>query len=328
MQKKFLISLATIICLLSCQKNTENNQNVSYRLKWLYNTSAAGSLFAKDMGYYSDNNLNVTIKQGGVEKNPIAELELERAQFGVASADQVIRAISSGSPIVVIAQLFQQSPMNWIYRSNKISIKSPQDLKGKTIGITYGNEDETIMKALLRKYNIDQKHVKFFSVKYDYTPFYTGKVDLWPVYKNSNGIIIKDKMEQSSEQIKFFNPFDFGINFVANSIITTKNIVDNNKDLVEKFSQSLIKGWENALKNENIEKTIKIIKKYDKTTDNQIIKKQILITKSLIIPDKNIKTGSINKPAWIQTENILLKQGIIPEKIGISKYLIDIINNN
>ena len=35
-----------------------------------------------------------------------------------------------------------------------------------------------------------------FSVRYDYTPFYQGKVDLWPLYRNAQAPIIGDKLRK------------------------------------------------------------------------------------------------------------------------------------
>jgi ABC-type Mn2+/Zn2+ transport system ATPase subunit len=58
---------------------------------------------------------------------------------------------------------------------------------GKTIGITFGGNDETIMRALLAKYDIKEDEVKFFSVRYDYTPFYKGvETLLKPVGEKQN----------------------------------------------------------------------------------------------------------------------------------------------
>ncbi len=56
---------------------------------------------------------------GDPERDAIRELELGNATFGVASADQVIRARAKGAPVVVIAQLFQINPLQWIYRGVK-----------------------------------------------------------------------------------------------------------------------------------------------------------------------------------------------------------------
>ena len=90
---------------------------VSYRLKWLYNASVIGDIYAEAGGFFAKRGLKVAVKQGGPELNAIRELELGHAQFGVASADQVIHAYEKGSPLVVIAQLFQINPLHWIYRS-------------------------------------------------------------------------------------------------------------------------------------------------------------------------------------------------------------------
>ncbi len=98
---------------------------VAYRLKWLFNTSVVGDLYADVHGAFARHGLKVMVKEGGPERDAIKELELGYAQFGVASADQVIRAAAKGSPIVVIAQLFQVNPLQWVYRTDKLTIVSP-----------------------------------------------------------------------------------------------------------------------------------------------------------------------------------------------------------
>jgi NitT/TauT family transport system substrate-binding protein len=175
-------------------------EEVAYRLKWLFNISVVGDLWADVNGNFAKNGLKVDVKPGGPERDAIKELELGRAQFGVASADQVIRAVSKGAPIVVLAQLFQTNPLHWIFRPDKTPFSSPEDLKGKTVGITYGGNDEAIMRALLAKYDIKENELNLFSVRYDYTPFYQGKVDFWPLYINAQAPIIGAKLSKAGEK--------------------------------------------------------------------------------------------------------------------------------
>src|SRR5210317_2641257 len=141
-----IIALLLILVLSGCSEKQQPLEEVNYRLKWLFNISVVGDIWADAHGNFERNGLKVTVKPGGPEKDAIKELEIGHAQFGVASADQVIRAVSKGSPIVVLAQLFQVNPLHWIYRPDKTPLKTPQDLKGKIIGITYGGNDETIMR--------------------------------------------------------------------------------------------------------------------------------------------------------------------------------------
>lgn len=295
---------------------------VTYRLKWLYNTSVVGDLYADAEGNFAAHGLAVSVKEGSPEHDAIKELELGYAQFGVASADQVIRAAAKGSPIVVIAQLFQINPLQWVYRSDKVHIRSPADFKGKTLGITYGGNDETIMRTLLSEYGIPVSSVVLYSVRYDYTPFYEGKVDLWPVYVNAQGIIIQDKLEKAGEKVAFFNPDAFGVKFVANSVVTSRKLLNEQPKLVDEFRKALLEGWKAAMAPENGEKAIAVLQRFDRDTPIEIIRKQLAATRSLIQPKPDTVIGAIDAAAWKQTEKIMLAQKQISEPVSVDKILL------
>ena len=95
LQQLGLPAIAMILILIvgGCAPEAEKPlEEVNYRLKWLYNISVVGDLYALDSGLFAKHGLAVNVKPGGPEKDAIKELELGHAQFGVASADQVIRA--------------------------------------------------------------------------------------------------------------------------------------------------------------------------------------------------------------------------------------------
>lgn len=294
---------------------------LNYRLKWLFNASVVGDLYADVNGVFKKQGLHVTIKEGGPERDAIRELELGYAQFGVASADQVIRALSKGAPVRVIAQLFQINPLQWIYRAEKFTIQRIGQLKGKVIGITYGGNDETIMRTLLAKGDIAENEIKLFSVRYDYTPFYQDRVDLWPVYRNSQGITIATKLHASGEKTRSFNPEDFGVQFVANSIVTSVQMLNDHPKVVERFVRTLLASWEESLDPINRGKSLKMVGEYDKDTPPALLEKQLEVTKSLVKPSPNTKIGTIDTSAWKQTERIMLNQQLIPKPVYVEKAL-------
>jgi NitT/TauT family transport system substrate-binding protein len=315
-------SILTGFCPGGCGKKTDKGlEEVTYRLKWLFNISVVGDLYTQVHGIFADHGLRVTIKEGGPERDSIKELELDHAQFGVASADQVIRAVSKGAPVVVIAQLFQANPLQWIYRPEKTRIERPEDLKGKRIGITYGGNDETIMRALLKKYRITNNEVEFFSVRYDYTPFYKGEVDLWPIYKNAEGVVIGEKLRKAGEQVSFFNPDKFGIRFVSNSVITTKHMLKERPGTIQKFVSALLQGWREALVAENKEKAVATIHRFDRDTPIDTITKQLAATRMLMKPSAGTEIGMIDVEAWKQTERIMLEQELIPGPVSVNRIL-------
>ena len=296
-------------------------EEIGYRLKWLLNTSVAGDIFADREGCFKKEGLNVVVKPGGPERDPIKELELGRAHFGVASADQIIRALSKGAKIKVVAQLFQVNPLQWIYRTDKTRITTPADLKNKVIGITYGGIDENIMKALLAKNGIKESEVELYSVRYDFTPFYQGKVDLWPIYRNAQGPIIGGRLEKAGEKIAYFDPDQNGIHTVANSVITSEDILQSNPEMVEKFRSALLKGWEAAMDPANEKKTITLIHEADPDTSIEIITEQLSLTRPFIKPRPDTIIGNIDIPAWKQTEQMMLDQKLIEKPVDIEKAL-------
>jgi len=324
-QLKFTGALILVLLLIfglsACSEKEHPLEEVNYRLKWLYNISVVGDLWADVQGNFERNGLKVNVKPGGPEKDAIKELEIGHAQFGVASADQVIRAVAKGSPIVVLAQLFQVNPLHWIYRPDRTVLKTPQDLKGKTIGVTYGGNDETIMRALLAKYNISENEVKLFSVRYDYTPFFKGEVDLWPLYRNAQAPIIGDKLRRAGEKFDLMSPGRLGIQFVANSVVTTTKMLEERPETVKRFMQALIQGWTEALDPENKEQAIKTVLKYNQETPEDIVRQQLPATRILMLPTAGFKFGKIDVAAWKQTEEIMLTQKLIDNPVNIETRL-------
>ncbi len=313
--------LLLIFVLSACSRKEQPLEEVNYRLKWLFNISVVGDLWADANGNFERNGLKVNVKPGGPEKDAIKELEIGHAQFGVASADQVIRAVAKGSPIIVLAQLFQINPLHWIYRPEKTVLKTPQDLRGKTIGITYGGNDETIMRALLAKYNISEKDVNLFSVRYDFTPFYRGEVDLWPLYRNAQAPIIGDKLRKAGEPFDLMDPSRLGIQFVANSVVTTTKMIAERPETVKRFMQALIQGWTEALDPENREKAIATVLKYNQETPEDIVRQQLPATRILMLPTAGFQFGKIDIAAWKQTEDIMLAQKLIDDPVNIESRL-------
>ena len=316
-----VIAFAFLLILGACAEKKQPPEEVAYRLKWLYNISVVGDLWADAHGNFARNGLKVEVKAGGPEKDAIKELEIGHAQFGVASADQVIRAVAKGSPIVVLAQLFQINPLHWIYRPDRTPLRTPQDLKGKTIGITYGGNDETIMRALLAKYDIKEEEVTLFSVRYDYTPFYEGKVDLWPLYRNAQAPIIGEKLRKAGEKFDLMSPAKLGINFVANSVVTTQKLLDERPQTVRHFMKALLEAWREALDPANADKAIETVLKYDPETPEEIVRKQLPATRVLMLPEPDSEFGKIDVAAWKQTEEIMLAQKLIDAPVHIEKIL-------
>jgi NitT/TauT family transport system substrate-binding protein len=294
---------------------------VTYRLKWVINMSTAGDVFAADEGYFKEVGLAVEIKPGSPESDPIRELEMGQAQFGVVGADQAINALAKGSPLVVVAQLFQVNPLQWMYFEDKTKITSLADLKGLSLGVTFGKNDEIIMRTLLAQAGIKDNQVELYSVRMDYTPFYQKRVHLWPCYINSQGVQIGGKLKAEGEKVGFFNPAAYGIRFVANSVITSQGIMEKQQDMVKRFVTALLKGWRHAMDYSRADRTVDIVQRYDKDTSRPVLKAQLDVTRDLIKPQHDTNIGAIDVDAWKQTEQMMLTYKQIKKPVRVTQIL-------
>jgi NitT/TauT family transport system substrate-binding protein len=315
------ITALILLCVVGSSLISANpalaQEKVAYRLKWLINASTAGDVFALDQGFFSRQTMEVVVKAGGPERDAIRELELGYAQFGVASADQVIRALAKGAAVVVLAQLFQINPLQWIYRADDFSLTRIQDLAGRTVGITYGGNDETIMRALLATVGMDDHQVHLASVRYDYTPFFQNQVTIWPVYRNTQGIFLSDKLAAGGERVAFFDPSEHGVRFVANSVVTSTKMMDHHPQTVVRFIRTLLAGWQAAMAPSNESAVIRAVAKYDRDTSEAVMRRQLTATRQMIQPDPDIPIGHIDATAWQQTEQIMIQQGLIPGPVNV-----------
>jgi NitT/TauT family transport system substrate-binding protein len=310
-----------LIMAMFVATSAQAGEKVVYRLKWLRNVSVVGALYAETHQLFVKAGLDVEVKAGGPERDAIRELELGYADFGEASADQVLRARAKGAPVVVIAQLFQVNPLQWMYRPEEMQIGNLNDLQGKIIGVTFGGNDETIMNTLLAEVGLSSREVTLFSVRYDYTPFYRHQVQLWPVYRNALGPFIEAQLAKAGETTAFFNPAEFGVKFVANCVVTKARTLKEKPELVKRFQSALLAGWQQALDPKNQEEAIKTLQKYDPDTPGPILEEQLKITRELIQPNAALAIGTIDEKGWEQTERIMRIQKQLPMEVDLKAIL-------
>ncbi len=333
--KSAIRSLATVLAflflLLGCNQSAPHKKEaargsaikITYRLKWLFNASTAGDLWARDKGLFRKNGLDVTVKEGGAEQDAIEELEIGRAQFGVASADQVLRAVSRGADVLVLAQIFQVNPLQWIYMKSRVDLEGHsreqlrKDLTRLTVGITYGGNDEAIFMALAKSLGLDPDRLHIYAITYDYAPFWKKEVDLWPCYRNTQGITLSEKMEAMGDRPGFLNPADYGINFVANSLITSRKFALRHPETVKTFTRCVLTGWKEAIKDGNRQEVARILSRYEKTLPIKTIIHQIEATKELVTARGLRQIGFIDRPAWQQTERVMFEQGLIKRRVDV-----------
>ena len=137
MKLKTLIAAGTLSLMAGAAQAADD---VTLQLKWVTQAQFAGYYVALEKGFYSEENLNVTIKPGGPDIAPTQVLAGGGADVTVEWMPAALAAREKGLAMVNIAQPFKSSGMMLTCRKDA-GIASTADFAGKTLGVWFfGNE--------------------------------------------------------------------------------------------------------------------------------------------------------------------------------------------
>ncbi|NRA71657.1 MAG: ABC transporter substrate-binding protein [Gammaproteobacteria bacterium] len=221
---------------------TTKMTNVTVQLKWYHQFQFAGFYAAKELGYYRDLGLNVTIAPRDFKLSVLDSVLSGQAQFGVSDGTLIMHRLK-GLPVVALLSNFDQSPMVLITRQEDRIINVLQ-LKNKRI-MLLKNQDDSSIKALFKQFDItdtDYQHVELNEPMDALTnkeiDAYTGYITNEPFLHQVNGLAIN-----------VINPANYGISSLGNLTFTTESYLASNFDQVNNFRMATIKGWNYALAN-------------------------------------------------------------------------------
>ncbi len=212
---------------------------VSLQLNWKYQFEFAGFLVAKELGFYRQNGLDVTIKE---LKNPSSDTVddvLEgKSDFGVSGSYLIFRA-AKGAKIKAIIPILQHSPAALMVLKTS-GINTLKQLNGKKISIA---DRYVFVRAMLKANNV--KYIKY-PPEYFLDDLIDKKIDAMVVYTSNEPFRAKEK----GVKIKVFKPSDYGFDGYGDMLFTSERFAQKHRGIVEKFKKATLEGWKYALEHE------------------------------------------------------------------------------
>ncbi|MEJ7785182.1 MAG: ABC transporter substrate-binding protein [Solirubrobacteraceae bacterium] len=283
----------------------------SVRLKWLHQSQHAGFYAAVDQGYYKDAGLDVTLRPGGPDFPAVQLVTSGSETYGVTGADQILLARDKGVPIVALAAIYRQTPFALMTRK-KDGATTAQQLRGKTVGVKFGGNEEITYRAMLKAAGVGKNDVKEEPVKFDLGPFLAGKLDAFPGYA-INEIL---SAEEAGVAVNIIRPADVGLELYGDTLFTTEKEIRENPERVMTFVEATLKGWTWAI--ENPEPAGKLALKYDanlKTPHETAMMKASIPS---IKPD-DAAVGTMTDDGWKRVQDTLVSQGALTDGQDLSK---------
>lgn len=261
-------ALATSALLLSaCGSSSDDNTGsgsgdgaasfgeISLQYSWIKNEEFAGEYYAEENGYYADAGFSKVNGISGPDTS-VAKLLSGTVQVGLSDAASIGAAVAEqDAPLKIIAATFQKNPFTILSLADGGNIATPEDLKGKKIGVQDSNA--SVFAALLKANGISEDEVTVVPVEFDPTPLTNGEVDGFMAYLTNEAISV----ELDGNKITNLAYAENGVPFVAEAYSVTDQYLAENKDLLKAFLTAEIKGWTDTFK-EPADDTVALITKF------------------------------------------------------------------
>lgn len=213
-------------------------------MKWFFAGTMAPYFAARQNGIFTHNGVAVELLSGGPTSPSVQQVLLHNADFGITGAYELALARSEDQPLVSVAVIFKRSPSCLISLA-KSGIRRPEDLVGKTVEMTQGDNSEFEFLAMLRRHGIDPSRVPRVRYLYNYSRLLAGETDAAVVYANDQAVMLAKQAATS-----LLCPKDWGVTPYADVLFTTEAMIRERPDWVGKVVRAFIEAWEWAARNQ------------------------------------------------------------------------------
>lgn len=328
MNKKIIFSVALLFVVIilayawwrksgdTTQSYNGPTEKVVLQLKWLHQAQFAGFYAAAQEGFYKEEGLDVTIIPVGddlSETNVINRVDRGEIQFGVVGGDQVVLARASNKSIKAVSVIYQQSPVVFASLSNS-GVTELKDLIGRKMGIEKGQNTEIVYRAMMRKAGVDTSKVKEVATPPGIDPLVKGTIDGRMIYLINEALEANEK----GQTLNVIYPDDYGLQFYADTLITSDALIKQNPGLVQRFVRATIKGWNWALLYPEDAGMLSLRYNPNLSATHEI---NMMQTSLPLIYTGRSTIGGMSYDAWDKMENTLLDGGVIKTLVPLDDIL-------
>lgn len=286
-------------------------ESVTLQLRRAHSYQFAGYYAARELGYYRDAGLEVTINASKPNQNIVAEVVSGRAQFGVGTS-QLLLARQKGEPVVALAVIFQHSPYILITRAGGNGIQTVHDLAGKKIMVgPHGAE----LLAYLQREGIPLDRITRQEQTFNIQDLINGTTDAMAGFVGHEPFALG----QAGFEYRFFTPRMGGIDFYGDNLFTSEKELHNNPERIKAFRQASLKGWEYAA--QHPEEVIRMIReKYSAERSVEALRFDATETIALMKIDQ-VQAGYMYPGRWQHMAEVYAELGMLPADFNMDGFL-------
>ncbi len=309
---QFANKLALLFAMLVVAMPASALEKVSLQLKWTHAFQFAGYYAAVEKGYYREAGLDVELSEALPGTDPEKIVVDGKAEYGVGNSSLLL-ARKAGQPVVVLAVIFQHSPLVLIARENR-NIRSIHDLIGKRLMMEPQSDE---LWAYLKQAGIPLNRITRLEHSFNPRELIDGQVDAISAYVTNETYYL----EQAGISYQTFTPRSAGIDFYGDNLFTTERELQAHPDRVRAMREASLRGWGYAMEHPE-EIADLILSKYSQQHPREFYLYEARSMVPLLRTDL-IELGYMNPGRWRHIAATYADLGLLPHDFSLDGFIYD-----
>lgn len=309
------ILLGLMVSLSSCapsEQAAETNElrEVTVILDYVPNTNHTGLYAAKELGFYEEAGLNVTIVEptDGATATLIAA---GKGEFGISYQEDVTYAVASEDPLPIkaIAAIIQHNTSGFASVKAK-GIDNPKDFEHKVYAGWGAPSEEAVIHAVMNAADADFSTLKMVTADgVDYSALNQTIDLLWMFWAWDGIAATRQGMNLNYIELR---SLDKRLDYYTPVIIANTDTISNDPELVQAFMDATTKGYEYAM--ENPIPSAEILYQYASTYDLEMLKESQEYLATKYSEDSEV-WGLMKDSVWDGYMEFMMENGLIQKTV-------------
>ncbi len=315
-RSSLLIMVAAIFAVTAGTGFVQAEDKVKLRLDWVYGSEHAPIFLAIEKGFFKEEGIDVELFPGEGSSVTVKLVGNRDADFGFATADQILIGVQRGLPLVATAVVLQQNPTAFIFKKSQNIKDVKTDLYGKVVGVQLKSNTGRQWEAIKKNLNLDPSKLTEVPADGALVPLLaSNRIDVGVGFYFNDAL----KLRATGEDVTWILLEDLGLKLYSTSLLTNETLIKEKPDLVKRFTRAFMKGWAAAIANpkDAYDAFIKANPAMDKVYAELKLPEVLKLTQSADVKANGL--GHSTLEAWDALQTQLIAMDIMKAKTDASK---------
>lgn len=292
---------------------------VTLTLNWYPYGEHAPFYYGKQQKIFEKHGIDLEIQAGQGSQKTVQATAAGQTDFGWADTPALLAGVDQGVQVKSLGVFLQTTPAS-VQSFDAAGIRSPADLKGKTIAGTAGDALSKTFPIFLKKNGLAESDVKVQNTDPagKIAAVISGKTDGLLGYASDQGPTMQDKAKKPVSYLRFS---ENGLNFYSNGLLAGQKILSSKSELAGRMVRAVSESWAAAEKAPG-----PAVAAMDGASEQlppaAVLAEQFKTTLTLLhtTSTKGKAPGVNDEADWQQTIDVFAEAGMVSKPKAVAEY--------